>query len=534
MSLPAFNLSSLDTQISGLRRTLSHDSDLSPISSPGGSQFGDVFTPTSDPSTMPRSVPLGLGDGISTMGAGAFSQPTLDLPPAWQLSPDQPLLQFSSPGSTDGYLSVNDLAQHIFNEPMTLSNEMLYQGSAPTGLPPTSNPLGNVNSIDAIMNANSTSRNISPTTTAASSPRPLHGPKVLYRSDSGSSAIEPRLQSLANEIGMSSRLMSQCIKQYFKHLYPIMPILHEPSLRKRLMQPEELSLDDKVLIMSLCAITVTHAAPPSDLTLQDKHNLGKEFMKQCFAYRHLTDFIENATLTTIIASFFISITHFELKLPRSHHFYLREAIGLARETQVDSEKLNLDPISLICSRRMMALLFITERGAAILRNKPISIIRLKHIPTEFFDEQDRMVLAGFTSLCNLFSLLDDHFVELWQAPEEEVAISPLENVAAIQHNLNEMSFERTRMTDIQKADVLITQQWLRLIFWQASMRHGFISRSSNDPIFWYDYPVTVAKDLCNAMRGMHYEAILVHGLGIVSFPILSYRCLLIDAVREDI
>ena len=70
------------------------------------------------------------------------------------------------------------------------------------------------------------------------------------------------------------------------------------------------------------------------------------------------------------------------------------------------------------------------------------------------------------------------------------------------------------MTDIQKADVLVTHQWLRLIFWQASMRQGLISFNASDPIFSSGYPVAIAKDLCNAIADISHDAILVHGLGI--------------------
>lgn len=76
--------------------------------------------------------------------------------------------------------------------------------------------------------------------------------------------------------------------------------------------------------------------------------------------------IVELTARQVIASFFICVTHFELKLPRSHHFYLREAIGLARDMRLDTDQLNLDLAQTICARRMTALLFITERGCAIL------------------------------------------------------------------------------------------------------------------------------------------------------------------------
>ncbi|KAK5949096.1 hypothetical protein OHC33_009837 [Knufia fluminis] len=530
--LPPFNLQSLDMQLPGSRqRTYTNGSvNSSPLGSPIASQYSD-YGPTTDPLNMPRSVPLGFGDEISTLSNGGFSYAGIQLPSAWQIADDQPLLQYPAQTSADGYLSVNDLAHQIFQEPIAMTD------SAPYPQPSvTSAAIGRPNSIDAILTGSAPATVPSEAVSNASSPRPAHGPKYLYRSNSGQSQVEPRLMALASEIGVSAQLLSQCVKQWFRHIYPIHPILHEATFMKMLNKAEELSIQDKILVLSLCAVTVTHAAPPSDLTLQNKQDLGRELLRQCLHLRHTYEWIETATLTTIVSSFCLCITYFEIKQVRSHHFFLREAIGFAREMHADTARLTEDPIELICRRRMLALLFITERGCAILRNKPISMMRLPHIPKHYFDEHDEVVLAGFTSLCNLFSTLDEKFVQLWYAndPEEVLETSPIENVAAIQHELNKLSFANVRMTDIQKADVLITQQWLRLIFWQASMRQGLISSTATDEVFFYNYPIVIARDLCQVMRGMEYAAILVHGLGIfekvfeVSVHSLYHQCLFTD------
>ena len=484
--------------------------ESSPLASPIAPQFSE-YGSTIDHVNMPRSVPLGFGDEISTLGNGGFTHAGIQFPSAWQMTEDQPLLQYPSPTSANGYLSVNDLAHQIFHEPLAMADTPAYAQPSAMGT-----SMSGQNSIDAMLRGSAPKGAPSEAVSNASSPRPIHGPKYLYRSNSGTSQAEPRLMALASEIGVSAYLLSQCVKQWFRHIYPIHPILHEATFLRMLNQQEELSPQDKILILSLCAVTVTHAAPPSDLTLQNKQDLGRELLKQCLHLRHTYEWIESASLTTIISSFFICITYFEIKQVRSHHFFLREAIGFAREMHVDTERASDDPIELICRKRMLALLFITERGCAILRNKPISMMRLPHIPKDYFDEHDEVVLAGFTSLCNLFSILDEKFVQLWYAndPEEEIETSPMENLAAIQHDLNRLSFANTRMTEIQKADVLITHQWLRLIFWQASMRQGLISSTSMDEVFFYNYPILIARDLCQVMKGMEYDAILVHGLGI--------------------
>lgn len=519
-SLPPFDLSQLQMQMPSLNMTMANDSPFgsqltSPLSSPTTSQFGDVYGPTSDPSSVPRSVPIIQNGGeFEPTSHTAFTQAGIQFPASWQMPPSE-LLQFQAPISPSSYMTVSDLAQQIFPEaqlPMAHGFPPRSNAQSPTN---TSTPLTQPISLDALL----TNGAVSPATTSSNSPVPLYGPKHLYRSDSGIYQSEPRLQSLAGEFGLSARLMSQCIRQYFRHLYSIRPIIHESTFLARLHQNEELSTEEKILILSLCATTVLHAAPQSDLPLDKKHQLGHEFIDLCFYLRRHHDWAETTTLLSIQASYHISVALFELKKPRAHHFYLREAVGMALEQglHLESTYIGMERIQSICARRTVALLFITERGLAILRNKLTQITRLPRLSTQHFDEQDRIILAGFSGLVNLFSVLDEKFVRLWSVTtpgEVSPAYESVENIAALQHSLNEMSFDDAAMIDTQKADVLITHQWLRLIFWQASMRQGLISYSAADPIFSSTYPIAIAKDLCVAVNDVTYDAILVHGMGI--------------------
>ncbi|KIV81128.1 hypothetical protein PV11_08573 [Exophiala sideris] len=517
-TLPSFDLSQLQHHMPALERAMTGDSPLasnltSPLSSPTSSNFGDTFGPMSDPSNMPRSMPtLQNGEVFEPIAHTAFAQAGIQFPASWQMPPSE-LLQFQVPVSPTGYMTISDLANQIFPE-SHLPLEAMHPPprSSPHSPSRTSTPLTKPTSLDAVLTS------AAPSPASTSSPKPLLGPKLLYRSDSGTLPTETQIQSLATEFGLSALLMSQCIRQYFRHLYSIRPIIHESTFMARISQPEELSNEEKILVLSLCATTVLHAAPQSDLTMDKKWQLGRQFIELCFYLRRHHDWAENTTLLSIQASYHICVALFELKKPRAHHFYIREAIGMALEQglHLESTYSGMDEIQSICSRRTFALLFITERGLAILRNKPTQITRLPRLSTEYFDEQDGIILAGFSALANLFSILDEKFVRLWSTSTGDLssADEPIDNIAALQHSLNETSFEHFAMTDVQKADVLITHQWLRLIFWQASMRQGLISYAASDPIFSSTYPIAIAKDLCVALNDVSTDAILVHGMGI--------------------
>jgi Fungal specific transcription factor domain len=438
---------------------------------------------------------------------------TMHSPIPWQVA--DPIIPAPEPSPNSNYfVTINEFAQKIFDGENCAS--LAYHNGPALETLGASKP----SSIDCILASAVAPQGSSPTLSDFSHPSPpfsSHNTPLLYHTASGTLTPEEiRITSLAAEIGMSSAMMSHCVKQYFTHLYPIMPIIHESTFRRKLNRIEDLPPEDKCLVLSMCAVTILHASPPSDLTLEEKKDLGRQFLSHFLSLRRASDWIETSSLTTIIASYFASVSYFELKLPRSSNFYVREATGMALEQglHLDSFYSGMNHVVEICHRRAFALLFVTERGASILRNKPILISKLSSLPVDFFDDEDPGILTGFQCLCQLFALLDEKFIEVWRSSESQTARPSVESIAAIQRNLSSISFESTSLPEIQRADVQITQQWLRLIFWQASMRQGIISSESANPAFTYTYPILIAKALCEQMSSMSVNAVAVHGLGI--------------------
>lgn len=510
-----------------LYRTSSGDSALpSPCST-----YTPGYAPTSNPNGFaPCSVPVdnrNAPDASPNSHTPRFASNTHS-PLGWRLATGEPYptSQMPSPESSlGGFLTVSELAQRIFNDH---DASLVYHAGEVNQAPPHSGLSGPAPS-------STQTQTHSPTIGTAHHHFARSEPSLVIHAHNGTAkAIIPspyrvgtQVAVLAGEVGLSPTLLSQCVKQYFLHLYPIWPAIHEATFLRSLNQQEPLSSEIKCLLLSLCAITMVNAAPPSDLNFEAKKDISRQLLFHVAHLRRDPDWTENPTLTTIIVSFFVANTYFELKQYRSHHFYLREAVGMALEQGLDNEStyLKMTHMKEICHRRMFALLFITERGFAIFRNKPILITRLPFLPTEHFDDEDPTILTGFQCLCQLFSLLDEKFVELWRhaAPEVDGSRTYVQNITAIQHDLNAMSFEMIQLPDIQAANVLITQQWLRLIFWQASMRQGLVSSTSSDPIFFYDYPIKIARTLCEVMSNLPMDAVIVHGAGIVGMPLYSIR-----------
>jgi hypothetical protein len=67
---------------------------------------------------------------------------------------------------------------------------------------------------------------------------------------------------------------------------------------------------------------------------------------------------------------------------------------------------------------------------------------------------------------------------------------------------------------IQKADLLITQQWLRLIVWQSSFRQGLLSWSAPHESMHFAFPLSIARRTASILDALPPRAVEVHGMGI--------------------
>jgi hypothetical protein len=299
-----------------------------------------------------------------------------------------------------------------------------------------------------------------------------------------------------------------------------MPILHEPTFRDRLMRTEGFAARDKCLLLALCAVTLLRAAPPFEMTFGSKKSLARHFITHCQAQRKGFEWMETANLATAITSFFISVSCFDLKQLPSSQLYLREAIAIAEEHRLHQEPLHAgrSHIEAICCHRTLALLYVTERSWAIQRHQQISMVNLPVLPAESFHGEDHRISAGLQCIYKLFALIDKDLIELWHAPAPEADVSAeiMEKIQSNQRTLDSLSFADIQMTDAQTPDILITYQWLRLVFWQASTKLGLVSSSTQDAIFSYKYPIIIAKALCDIVSRLPLESTLVHGRSTVS------------------
>ncbi|KAK8086021.1 C6 zinc finger domain containing protein [Apiospora phragmitis] len=353
-------------------------------------------------------------------------------------------------------------------------------------------------------------------------------------------------------------LIPRCVELYYEHIYPIMPLVHIPTIRTTVTRT--MTASEKNLIYALSALTAFHMAGKS--LSEPGHpswdRVGRFFLDECIATRQSYDFPEDDSLAAIISSFWLSTSFFEINQSRKSWYYLREALTSALDLRLHDDRAYaaLPPAERLCRQRVFWILFVTERSFAILRNKPLTLCKTPSLPTTRHDYEEPEIHAGFLKLVRSYVPLDESFVTAWNdgsdpsvsattylhlqqllaqpldflqprrksspdpvpipTPTPSATSSPTQAEVGRSSDIgveeeeeedddddDEEGVEEVEPnpTDIQKADLLMTQQWLRLIVWQSSFRQGLLSTAAPHASFGFGFP-------------WPSRAVEVHGMGI--------------------
>lgn len=72
------------------------------------------------------------------------------------------------------------------------------------------------------------------------------------------------------------------------------------------------------------------------------------------------------------------------------------------------------------------------------------------------------------------------------------------------------------VSEIQKIDILITQQWLQAMMWKLSITSASQPGSRNDSVLPFHLPVVVGKAVLSVIADTSQGAVDAHGIGMVS------------------
>ncbi|CAP61579.1 uncharacterized protein PODANS_4_1830 [Podospora anserina S mat+] len=344
--------------------------------------------------------------------------------------------------------------------------------------------------------------------------QPASAPSHIPEPSSSSSTADP------SNISVESLVVRLCI--YRLRLFPVWPIVAVEQVIAALHRDSH-DVGTYTLAVAIGAATMAQLklSRLKDPNIMDSLS-ASALHEECQRKRRTLN-AASASLNRLQTSFFLHIYH-ENQIPGGAEslLHLREAITVAQIMGLHrpSSYLGLPPSEDRLRRRILWLLFVTERGVAMLHRLPVALTSAeKFPPLDTINEPDDgpHVLPAFKKLVNLFWIFDQSraFDILQDAADDtDSSSSPNhEALRALQQRLQEARLETEKdANDIQKADISITRQWMQILIWRATQGHAYWS--SDDTSASLAGPIQIAQQLLDDISKLPKTALEAHGPGI--------------------
>ena len=323
--------------------------------------------------------------------------------------------------------------------------------------------------------------------------------------------ISPTLPATQSQ---PQRISTSCISQYLDiyHArgYGIWPVVDAEALTARLLtHPDD--VEAYALATAISAAIVSQfsidAEPGSPVEGHYRVSSGV-FEAEARRTRDQSDHMEHITVFSILSSFFLHVYSANIGRMNASTVYLGEAITKAHILGLHKtsyyEFMSIEQVQQ--NLRLYWLLFITERAHSIQHDMPTTLKRAPDLP-RLENLNDGSVTPAFVQLCRLFNILD---VTITADPSTARGA-----LALAQQQLSSDEAPLSLENELQRADISMTQQWMRIFLWQHALNVTNLSSTNNDSEFSFSFPAQVAQNVLSNLSSLSKQSVEAHGPGMV-------------------
>lgn len=277
-----------------------------------------------------------------------------------------------------------------------------------------------------------------------------------------------------------------------------------------------LSTEVYCFLSALCAATIVQLdeSIPQPPQLHPGKHSDDLFAEECLRERKTFDPVERVTPLSVMTSFFLFCYYGNHEKHLQAWHYLQESITYSEILDMDDETsyAKLEPVEMQWRRRLYWLLFITERAYAVQRRKRTRLQASVTLPA-VFDSEDPQLLSGFCNLANLFSAVDDSFVNAWRGTRR-ASLCDEAWLAQTQKQLDATAHTTGmgELTELQYLDIGVTREWLHVLAWQMGISNGLIWGQGEGGMR-LDYPVELARKVVEITSNATPLSLDSHGIG---------------------
>ncbi|BAE59535.1 unnamed protein product [Aspergillus oryzae RIB40] len=311
------------------------------------------------------------------------------------------------------------------------------------------------------------------------------------------------------------------LEAYEHRMYPVWPVVDVARLRNSLML--DVNNDElRSLAFAVCAATCAQLQCHPDNQRTQMFRVGKcsladHFAKESEYCRSMYDYRESGTFEAVLGPLFLHFYFGATNKMSTASLLLRESVTLCQLQGLDREDTYQDMAveEETYRRRAFWLLYVTERGHAIQHGINTCLKGSIRLPTRDCANECHLVEA-FDSLVGLFISVEGVLLEPGGSPRgPNTIMCSKDMLCRLQSQLRQRLQWPTAYHALQRTDIAITQQWLRVLLWQLSLKNIFLSSASADDCMRLTYPVHVARDAIVLISNVPQDTFMAHGPGMV-------------------
>ncbi|KAF2129317.1 hypothetical protein P153DRAFT_290769 [Dothidotthia symphoricarpi CBS 119687] len=323
---------------------------------------------------------------------------------------------------------------------------------------------------------------------------------------------QPISPTFPTAIKEPQRISTSCIAQYLEIYqargYGIWPIVDADALIAHLLTHSD-DMEAYGLATAICAAIVSQfsldAEPGSPVECHYRISSGT-FEAEAKMARDDSDHMELVTTSSLLSSFFLHVYSANIGRMNVSTVLLGEAItkahilGLYKPSYYQG--MTVEQVQHYL--RIYWLLFITERAHSLQHDVPIMLKRAPDLPP-LENLEDGSVTPAFVQLCRLFNILD---VTITADPT-----TARNALALAQQQLSNDEAPLSLENELQRADISMTQQWMRIFLWQHALNVTNMSSENEFNEFSFTFPAQVAQTVLSNLSNLSKQSIEAHGPG---------------------
>ncbi|KAK0392262.1 hypothetical protein NLU13_1758 [Sarocladium strictum] len=324
--------------------------------------------------------------------------------------------------------------------------------------------------------------------------------------------------------GLLSVSLIAHIQLFLKVLFPIMPVVDGDELLADAARLDELPPSRYALVLALCAATRMQLRMDNPLISQglqgevhiplEPQLTGEMLVRLAETSLRQHSVVDDTTLDSLLASFFLFASYGNLNKPKHAWFYLNQSICLAQSLDMTHETgyRHLPDMEQEKRRRVFWLLFVTERTYALQCRRSV-MLRSSIMKPRVIDSDCPVVMNDFINHIRIFETLPPSLYE-WHNPGDSGQLENLSLVLTVNDKLCNVQADQSVIPS-QRFDTLITQQWLRVSMWRLAVGEKPSSVASNfgGVLLPPSLPIDAGKIIMSALGSVSPRLKDCHGIG---------------------